>query len=387
MKLGYATIRDVSRWGKWPPNQTGHLGNAYFVGKALSHQGVTVKYLGPLNTQYSLVSKVKRVAYPRLLQKRYLSHVEPTLLKGYAAQIAEKLKGSGVDMVFSNVSLTVAYLDTQLPIVIWRDATFAGALKYHRDFKNVCEESMREGHAMERAALERCRLAIFRSDWAARDAIEVYGANPEKIKVVPTGGNREIHRTLAQVWEAVESRPSNRCKLLFVGIDWEGKGGAVAVSVATALNRAGLPTELTVLGCKPQLEGQAANFVRSFGFVDLGTAQGVATMDRLMAESHFLILPTRMDTYGNVFPEANAWGVPCLTTALAGIPSVIRNDINGRMFAMEADSADYCAYILDLMSNYERYRALALSAFEEYQSRLSWEAVGKRVKRLITEIA
>ena len=46
----------------------------------------------------------------------------------------------------------------------------------------------------------------------------------------------------------IEARPNDRCRLLFVGIGWERKGGDVAVEVARLLNDRGLPTELTMLG-------------------------------------------------------------------------------------------------------------------------------------------
>jgi glycosyltransferase involved in cell wall biosynthesis len=173
---------------------------------------------------------------------------------------------------------------------------------------------------------------------------------------------------------------------LFLGVDWERKGGDIALQVAEQLNDLGLDTELTVVGCEPIVEGSLPKFVKSLGFISKSTIAGKERLDRLIAESHFLILPSRAECYGVVFCEANSFGVPCISRKVGGIPTIIKPNVNGNLFDLNANISEYCNYIYRLFTNYSDYKNLALSAFHEYESRLNWGVAGQKVKQFLTEI-
>ena len=48
------------------------------------------------------------------------------------------------------------------------------------------------------------------------------------------------------------SYKQNILKLLFVAVKWNTKGGPIAIETLNELNKRGINTELTVVGCKPQ---------------------------------------------------------------------------------------------------------------------------------------
>jgi glycosyltransferase involved in cell wall biosynthesis len=109
-------------------------------------------------------------------------------------------------------------------------------------------------------------------------------------------------------------------------------------------------------------------------------------LEQLLGESHFLIVPSIAECYGLVFCEANSYGVPCIAQKVGGIPTIIRDNINGYLFEPGSSILNYCNYISQLFSNYKEYKQLALSSFNEYQSRLNWTVAGQTVKSLLTEI-
>jgi len=184
----------------------------------------------------------------------------------------------------------------------------------------------------------------------------------------------------------LESRPRDKCKLLFLGVDWFRKGGDIALEVTKQLNQAGFSAELTVVGCLPVVDGSLPNCVKVLGFINKSTKDGREQLDRLISESHFLILPSTADCTPIVFCEANSFGVPCISTNVGGIPTVIKDGLNGKLFSLDAEIYDYCKYISDIFSNYSQYQCLALSSFNEYQTRLNWSVAGKTVKRLLSEL-
>ncbi|MBD2445793.1 glycosyltransferase family 4 protein [Nostoc sp. FACHB-152] len=384
MKLGYVTTYDSRRLkgtNEWS-------GTGYYIARSLKEQSIDVEYLGSLKEPFSLqlLRKIKGSFSKYIFNKNYQKDAEPLTLKNYAKQIASKLNGKQLDVIFSATANPIAYLECKEPIVFWADGTFANIHNFYPLYSNLDETVIKDWHRMEELALKRCQLAIYSSDWAAESAIKDYGAEPNKVKVVPFGANIEGVLTFETVKDAIESRPIDKCKLIFIAVDWFRKGGDVAYQVTKKLNQAGLKTELTVIGCSPIVDEPLPSFVNALGFISKSTPKGKAQIQNLILESHFLILPTLADCTPIVLCEANSLGVPCLSTMVGGIPTMIHNDINGRLFDKYADISTYCDYILTTFTNYSTYKDIALSAYHEYESRLNWRVAGKKVKELLSTV-
>ena len=383
MKLAYVTTYDSTKLtgsDEWS-------GTGYYIAQALRSQSIELNYVGPLqdSTFLKATRKLKRHYYQFLHQKRYEKNSDRQTLKNYARQVKQKLTDRD-SVVFSATVDPIAYLECDRPMAFWADATFAGIANFYPQYSNLHPDVVEDWHRMEKSALERCQLAIYSSDWAAKSAIEFYQADPNKVKVVPFGANISSELNFDRVKDAIEARPSNICKLLFIGVEWLRKGGDVAYAVAKQLNKSGLKTELTVVGCQPEIDEAIPEYVKPLGFIKKSTPEGKERLNQLILESHFLILPSIADCTPMVFPEANSLGVPCLSTKVGGIPSVIYDGENGKLFAPDADVSEYCNYIQDLFSNYSQYKKLAYASFNAYESRLNWRSAGQKVEQLLSEI-
>jgi glycosyltransferase involved in cell wall biosynthesis len=384
MKLAYVTIYDARTLkgsNEWS-------GTGYYIAQALKNQEISLEYIGCLKDSLILqaIRKAKRHYYQIFQQTNYQKDADPLTLKYYAHQVAQKLHQSESDIVFSATVNPIAYLNCDRPMVFWADGTFANIQNFYPQYSNLPQEVIRDWHQMEKQALQKSKLAIYSSDWAAQSAINDYGAEPSKVKVVPFGSNTDSPFNSETIKDIIASRKSDRCKLLFLTVDWERKGGNVAYQVAKQLNQAGLKTELTVVGCQPKIEEHLPDFVKALGFISKSTQEGKQKIQKLIMESHFLILPTLADCTPIVFCEANSLGVPCLSTKVGGIPTMIHDGVNGQLFDQNSSIFEYCDYITNLFSNYSNYKNLALSAFNEYESRLNWQVAGQKVKELLKTI-
>ena len=380
MRLAYVTTYDATDIGNWS-------GLGYYIARSLENQSISLEYTGPLRQKLSLMVAAREYLYNRFLNRRYLLDREPVILKHYAYQVSAKLAGrKDIDIVFSPGTIPIAYLECDQPIVFWTDATFAGMIDFYPTFSNMCKRTIRNGNIVEASALKKCKLAIYSSEWAAETAKNYYKIDPSKVKVVPFGANVEHDTSFDDLREIVSSRRSNKCKLSFIALDWSRKGGNLALAVVKELNRMGLDSELTVIGCQPAINEPLPKFVKCFGRLDKSKKEDLDKINRALRESHFLILPSRADSSPVVFSEANSWGVPCLSTNVGGIPTVIKDGLNGKLFSKDAGVTEYCTYIVDLFADYSKYKDLALSSFNEYQSRLNWQVAGQTVKELMTEL-
>jgi glycosyltransferase involved in cell wall biosynthesis len=385
MKIAYVTTFDSRTLGSQGLNEWS--GTGYYIAQSLKSQSIPLEYVGPLKDKFALkaVRKYKRHYY-EFFGKNYIKDTEPLILKDLANQVAKKLVDSQSDLVFSASIAPVAYLECDRPIVFWADATFENTHNFYPQYSNLCDESIANGHAMEALALKKCALAIYSSEWAGQTAIDYYQADPRKVKVVPFGANIQTDQPLDRVQKFIKFRPHDRCKLLFLGVDWLRKGGDVALKVTKALNESGLPTELTVVGCQPASDEPIPDFVTSLGFISKSTQVGKDRLTQLIAESHFLILPSIADCTPIIFCEANSLGVPCLSTNVGGIPSIIESGVNGQLFDLDTPIEEYCNYITNLFSNYPAYQQLAISAFDRYKSSLNWGSAGQTINDLLTDV-
>ena len=388
MLIAYATIYDATSTAS---GFSSYNGVGYHMGKALAGAGLELDYLGPLRERFAFAFYPKQVLVRRFIKKVYNRHREPLACRDYSRQIARKISPARHDLVFSSLSVgsqPVAYLDTKLPIVIWTDSTLASAVGFYPDLvpEKAVWSNLQNGLHNERQAVNRASLLIYSSEWARQEAIRQYQLSPDKVKVVPFGANQEHEPDREQVERLIATRPTDVCRLLFVGMDWYRKGGEVALRAAEHLHRRGVAVELTLVGSSPG-NGQALpDYVHPMGLITRRTPEGARKLDELFGRSHFLILASRADASPHVLVEANSYGVPCASSNVGGISSIIRDGANGRLFPAEADSERYAEWIAETFSRADGYRSLARSSFAEYESRLNWRVAGKSVAVLLREL-
>ncbi|TAK75423.1 MAG: glycosyltransferase [Gammaproteobacteria bacterium] len=375
MRVAYTTTFDANDLHNWS-------GTPYFMSQALTNAGFAVDYIGSLSRKLPRFFKAHQFWNKLTSNQRESPRFNTFAAQHYSQQAARHLAKLSADVILSPQINPVAYLDCKQPIVLWTDALYASLLGFYPPFAYHSAKTIHQGNKITTECLSRCKLAIFSSDWAANSAIELYGVDREKVKVIPFGANMDLAPSAAEIHEIVKKRAHDKIKLLFLAKSWERKGGDIVLATAKALHEAGYPVELTIVGYTPKLQPMPP-YVKCLGFISKHTPEGKNKIQTLLAETHFLFVPSRAEAYGIVFCEANAFAVPCLTTYVGGIGTIVKDNVNGMMFALDAPVATYCDYIVNLMQDRARYEALAYSAYYEYENRLNWKTAIKQVKQLL----
>lgn len=377
MKIAYATTFDAHNVKKWS-------GTPYFMSRALSAFPHEMHYAGSLKRELSPFFSLKK-SINSLVGRRESPRFNIHAATQYSKQLAATLAHMPHDIILSPLINPIAYLETTKPIVLWTDAVYASLLGFYPPFAYHSANTIREGNAITFSCLSRATLAVFASDWAARAAIELYGISEEKVKVVPFGANIDTPPLFADVKNAITNRARDKIKLLFLGKSWERKGGDIVLAVTHALHQAGYPVELSIVGIEPPNLAHPPAYIRKLGFISKQTDEGKNRLAQLLAESHFLFVPSRGEAYGIVFCEANAYGVPCLTTHVGGIGTVVKPNINGMTFGLDSPIQRYCDYIVSVYEDKKRYEELALSSHNEFVTRLNWPTNIQQVTTLMQE--
>jgi glycosyltransferase involved in cell wall biosynthesis len=373
LRIAYLTVRD-------PRDRRSWSGTLYSMLQALEKHCGEVVPIGPLLPfAFKWENLVSRGVH-MLTGRTYLHTHTFSLSKKLGAMAEKKMSGEKFDVIFAPAASGIlANLRTSLPIVYLSDTTLRLMLNYNIEFSNVLASHARMADQIERQSIGKASQLVYPSAWAANSAVGDYGADRSKVNVVPFGANLENPPSREQ---ALKFRPQEPCRLLFVGVNWEQKGGGIAFEALLELQKFGIPAELTVVGCQPPSHINHPN-LRVFPFLDKNDPDQRAELDRLYGEASFFILPTRSECFGIASCEANAYGLPVLSTATGGVPGVVREGVNGFLFPFQARGDQYAKQIRDIYNRPEACQALRISSRTEFETRLNWDRWGESLHQIL----
>ncbi len=351
-----------------------------FLKQGLQEQGAELVIVDDIKLSPSIVDRMRQLSY-MCLGEKYLFEREPKLLKQMGAAISDRFRNEELDILFCPSSLPVAYVDKICPIVVWTDSTFGGLVDLYQPFSNVCNRSSHYGHLTERISMLNADLSIYSSEWAAAFASEHYRIDREQIETIPLGANLKNVPDQEAVIQAIEQKNSETVELLFMGYDWERKGGAHAVKTHLLLRSHGIKSRLTIVGCTPPAAGKISG-VNVIGKLDKAAAQDAERLDEIMLSAHFLILPSQADCTAIVFSEAAAYGLPVISTDVGGHRSIIQQGENGFLFSPEQPAPLMTEKIISLAEDPTEYNRIALRSRQIFDERLSWNAGVEKIMNL-----
>ncbi len=372
--LSYFNSDSVSHWS----------GSVFFIRKALEDAKVEVIPIDSLGSKLDNIYKYKSLYY-KIIGKKYQRPRELSVVKR-AAKIAEKkLASVNADFILSSGSLELSMLETHIPTAFWADATFNQLVDYYPDYTNLAKETVRNGEYLEKLSIGKAKYQFFASDWAAQSSIKHYGSNPESVFITPFGANLAEPPKYDDIKRLCEKKSFDVINILFVGVDWHRKGGDIAMEIANKINQSGRKAVLHIVGCTPPFQ-HVPDYVKVYGFLRKNIPSEYDLLLKLFSESHFFAMPSRHECFGIVFCEANAYGLPVIAANNGGMPTIVREGINGTMYEHSDGEIDRIAAFIERHCNSrQNYIDIALSSYNEFASRLNWQTSVAKVIDVIKQ--
>jgi len=377
-RIGYITIGSASDVRNWS-------GLVLNIGKALSDVGHEVHNIDDMPVIVPAKTRLRGWYHRFLRGKVYGYHYDVDMARAFAKEVEKKLAVMELDCLVSPGSYAFSMLGTRLPCASWGDATFHALFThYYSWFERFAEISTEHAHELQRRSLGNCALNCYPSQWAAADALSYYHAEPESVAVVPYGANCDpVFESEAEVSVAVHQRSLSPLRLLFVGGEWERKGGPHALGVLQELQHRQISAELWIVGCRP-FQDQPPAGVKCFGFLSKSDPCEREKWEGCFRDCHALILPTRAECFGVVFAEAAAYGLPSLATRTGGVPDAAKEGENGWLFPAEASVNEYVDLLEKWVTNLSSYRDASIRAWLYSNSHLNWKIAGSRFTDLFS---
>lgn len=306
------------------------------------------------------------------------------LTRLYSVVGSRKLqKYKAVDAILTVSAAFSAFLETSLPIFILLDATWGQIVETYPYFNAAKQPAhiVRGGFFLDNKAFNKSNVhLVMTSGWAADRAIADYGLSPSRVHILPFGANLIDDLSRHDLATAVTTRKGTHCNLLFVGREFDRKGGPMAISIAQELVNSGMKVTLHIVGCNPTA---LPSFAKSYGLLRKHVAAENRVLRELYQHSDFFLMPSRGEAQGIVFNEAAAYALPVVASDVGGVSAVVRQNEWGFLAPIEAEAAEYATWISAVFSDRRRYLEMAWAARADYDARLSGAAYARSLTALI----
>ncbi|NOT07117.1 MAG: glycosyltransferase family 4 protein [Gemmatimonadales bacterium] len=312
---------------------------------------------------------------------RYHSHAWPARLRGRNA--ARHIE---------------AHPETE--VILQTGATFAPLGRGHRPYHLYCDSNIKMAERGAgtgfswatqltpgelSAVVERERqvylgaAGIFTiSEYLRQSFISDFGMNPAKVVTAGAGPNFASSFVPPERVPKPAGAPPT---ILFVGVQFERKGGDVLLRAFEKVRERLPGTRLLVVGPKePVPEAPGLEWLGFLRKDDPGDR------DRLLdayREADLFCLPTRYEPFGIAYLEAMLFGLPCIGTNVWAVPEMVHDGVTG--FLIPPDDAEALAdRLLTLLQDRALAERFGRAGKALAAERFTWKAATERIANYMT---
>jgi glycosyltransferase involved in cell wall biosynthesis len=240
---------------------------------------------------------------------------------------------------------------------------------YTKASRRVLAESWRD----EEHFYRHVDLVFTMSEWLRQSMITDFGVAEDRVVVVGAGPN------LSYVDELTHSPPQAKDygtnMVLFVGVDFEGKGGPTLLDAFRRVRKEIPSAKLRIVGCRPALREPGVDVV---GPLDKSDPSQEARLRQLYDESSLFVLPTRYESFGIAFLEAMHHRLPCIGSRICAIPEIVRDGETG-FLVLPDDPVTLADRMILLLRDEGLARVMGERGFARAKTYFSWEEVVKKM--------
>lgn len=256
-----------------------------------------------------------------------------------------------------------------IPHFVYTDHTVL-ANKNYPEFNPSLDLLSAEWIRLEREIYHDADLVFTCSMVIRESVINEYICEPDKVKCIyyaPFDSDENAK---------VNPRKYSTKNILFVGMEWERKGGPILIQAFKRVLEEVPDAKLTIIGCRPIVNCKNVEII------------GPIPKDMLWAyydRCAVFCLPTRREPFGIVFIEAMRYSLPIIGTNIGAIPELIVDGDSG--YLIQINDVEYLASLLiALLLDPAKCELMGQRGFENYRKRFSMDVVSSALKNYISPV-
>ena len=252
------------------------------------------------------------------------------------------------------------------PFYIYTDHTLAS----HRENSIYDPRLFRSGgmQDLERELFRRADRIMVSASHVEQTLIRQYGCDPNRVTTIMIGANVNPTPSAEDLARYAAGH------ILFIGIEWERKGGPTLLAAFDKVAANFPHATLTIVGSAPAVSHPRA---RVMGLIK---REEVAA---LLAGSSIFCLPSLIEPSAVASVEAMAFKLPVIASTVGGFPGIVVPGETGILVPPQDETA-LAAALDELLAHPERAREMGLAGYQRSCKLFTWDAVGTRLHAEIT---
>ncbi len=247
------------------------------------------------------------------------------------------------------------------------DMTLRQGVRGYPVFRGMSAGAIESWERRRAEIYSRARICAVATRWPAESFRDDYGIDPSRIAVVGFGANHT-----SDVVERDWSVPH----FLFIGVQWERKGGPMLLRAFARVRELHPDATLDLVGRHPTISQPG---VTGHGRLSPQSEHDRGVILGLLRRCTCFVMPSLIEPFGITYVEAGSAGMPSIGSAVGGAPEVI-----GEHGGMVVDPGDEDALIAAMLELCDPVRAMQMgSAARERSDLYTWPKVAERLLRAL----
>ena len=259
-------------------------------------------------------------------------------------------------------------------IVSYHDGNLAQAIRNPRFPGALSASRVQRALDYEKRVYENVDMIFTMSRYLEDSFVNDFGIDERKVLTIGAGINLE---SLPKV---VEDKRYDMKRLLFVGADFERKGGMDLLRAFKKVRTVHPTAELCIVGPRHLvIPSDLASGVVYLGFLSKKDPAEVRKFKTVLNDASLFVMPSHYEPFGIAPLEAMAYRVPAVLTDAWAFPEMVTPGVTGEL-VKSGDPDDLAEKIIGLLKSPDRLQSMGREGRELVIRKFTWKAVVTKLR-------
>lgn len=304
---------------------------------------------------------------------RFKYHIDASFYRAYTRKAARELakvdgKYTHTLQIYSHYDIPSLVKNKNIVTCAYQDGNLARLLDSPQGYPRISPRHIKKSLEWEKKVFRGLDYIFTFSEWLRQSFIQDYAIAPEKIIVAGAGANIPIP-------DSNPKQDFDGQTILFIGIDFERKGGRVVLEAFQKVKKEIPKARLIIVGPKLISLPEGAECL---GFISKNTSEGLAKLKQAYMNASVFVMPSLYEPYGVVFLEAMAHGLPCIGADNCAMPEIIDHGKTG-FLVPPADPDLLSERIIELLKDLILAKQMGNNGYKKVVEGFTWNCVAQKV--------
>ena len=205
------------------------------------------------------------------------------------------------------------------------------------------------------------------SNHVLNSLLHQYNIDTRKVKCVFAGSN------ISQVTIDYPLEKYRKKNILFIGVDWERKGGPELIEAFKLVYQVDPDANLDIIGCNPDI---------SHPNVKIWGRLPIQEVKKFYQAASIFCMPSKREPFGIVYLEAMAYKLPIVALNIGALPDFVEEGKNGFLLDYK-DIQVMSTKLIQLLKNPKLCREMGEYGYQKVKQQYQWEKSVSAIRKFI----